>query len=484
MTYNINYSDSSKPSITIDENTLDTTTSLELLGQNYASGYGEIVATNFLHLLENFSSPTAPINPIIGQIWFDSQVNVLKVYNVNQEWKELATTRSSNTDPNITGSEKAGDLFVNDATKQVFVYMGGEWNLVFQDTGSSNVAQTKTRIDSSGGPHITYEITVNGKTVIVVSSDNTSWTPNASGSTPEVLSDGTIMANVFPTIEPGINLYNRKPSEVTVSETNPNTNNPYLKTGDFWINSATKETWVYNQTAWLKLSDTKLETRAEARQRLDNNGILHQTLETIVNGKIIFIDSADETPYVLAVSELDESGNPLVNTFTDPIVLGRNAIPVPETPSAPTQPISYVPTGAIQAFAMQIIPSGWLACNGTAVSRTEYSRLFNLIGTTYGTGNGSTTFNLPDLRGEFIRGWDNGRGIDINRDFASSQEDTFKSHSHGTSRIEVDDDDGGIDHWVMTQSGEASTVGTFETDSIGDTETRPRNIALMYCIKS
>jgi microcystin-dependent protein len=69
--------------------------------------------------------------------------------------------------------------------------------------------------------------------------------------------------------------------------------------------------------------------------------------------------------------------------------------------------------GAVVPFAFASVPPfGYLLCNGAAVSRNIYARLFNAIGTTYGVGDGFFTFNLPDLRGEFIRGWDNGRGVD------------------------------------------------------------------------
>lgn len=64
------------------------------------------------------------------------------------------------------------------------------------------------------------------------------------------------------------------------------------------------------------------------------------------------------------------------------------------------------PAGTIQAFAGSTIPNGWLACDGTAVSRTTYAGLFASIGTTHGTGNGTTTFHLPDYRGRMLRGGD------------------------------------------------------------------------------
>jgi microcystin-dependent protein len=157
---------------------------------------------------------------------------------------------------------------------------------------------------------------------------------------------------------------------------------------------------------------------------------------------------------------------------------------------------SLVPTGAVFAMAVSTVPSGYLECNGNAVSRTTYSDLFSVIGTTWGAGNGSSTFNLPDLRGEFVRGWDNGRGVDSGRSFASSQADSVTDHTHtvladGTSgnvdsTIVTDnnannafDADGGFDKYVKG-------IGTFAAGSstTATTETRPRNIAMMYVIKT
>jgi microcystin-dependent protein len=70
--------------------------------------------------------------------------------------------------------------------------------------------------------------------------------------------------------------------------------------------------------------------------------------------------------------------------------------------------------GSVVAFATDIDPAGFILCDGSAVSRIEYAELFAVIGTRHGSGDGSTTFNLPDMRGKFIRGWDNGAGNDPN----------------------------------------------------------------------
>jgi microcystin-dependent protein len=89
-----------------------------------------------------------------------------------------------------------------------------------------------------------------------------------------------------------------------------------------------------------------------------------------------------------------------------------------------------VPTGTVLAMASPSVPVGFLECNGATVSRTTYSALFSLIGTTYGAGDSSTTFVLPDLRGAFIRGWDNGRTIDNARAFANTQTSAPSGHQH------------------------------------------------------
>jgi len=70
----------------------------------------------------------------------------------------------------------------------------------------------------------------------------------------------------------------------------------------------------------------------------------------------------------------------------------------------PSTALSGVPTGAVQAFAMTTVPSGWLACDGSTVSRTDYADLFSVIGIAFGEGDGSTTFALPNLKDNFVLG--------------------------------------------------------------------------------
>lgn len=140
--------------------------------------------------------------------------------------------------------------------------------------------------------------------------------------------------------------------------------------------------------------------------------------------------------------------------------------------------------GEVSYFAMQNAPSGWLKANGAEVSRSTYADLFAAIGTRFGAGNGSTTFNLPDLRGEFIRGWDDGRGVDAGRSFGSFQADEFRSHNHPL----IGNDRGTIGSQLFASGlyQDDAERAASDPDSIGyrgGDETRPRNVALLACIK-
>ena len=164
--------------------------------------------------------------------------------------------------------------------------------------------------------------------------------------------------------------------------------------------------------------------------------------------------------------------------------------------------LGMVPSGTVLYFAGQSAPAGWLKANGAAVSRTAYAALFAAIGTTYGVGDGRNTFNLPDLRGEFIRGWDDGRGVDTPRPIGSAQADTVRQHYHGIGYISPNNDDGAfvVRNWTTTEQqtmqfingngnsairtlSASSNLGTTNAIDESAGETRPRNVALLAIIK-
>ncbi|MDF0604389.1 tail fiber protein [Neisseriaceae bacterium TC5R-5] len=167
-----------------------------------------------------------------------------------------------------------------------------------------------------------------------------------------------------------------------------------------------------------------------------------------------------------------------------------------------TRATQAAPAGEVAHFAMAAAPSGWLKANGAAVSRTQYAELFAAIGTTYGAGDGKTTFNLPDLRGEFVRGWDDGKGVDAGRVFASWQRGSLIPGDNGTDTCTVLTNLGvpgnilraGLDELnVTTASVYGNALHYFEIGSpvqlapslipIHAGVARPRNLALLACIK-
>jgi microcystin-dependent protein len=167
-----------------------------------------------------------------------------------------------------------------------------------------------------------------------------------------------------------------------------------------------------------------------------------------------------------------------------------------------------VPTGSVHMMATTTVPSGYLKCNGAAVSRTTYADLFAIVGTAHGAGDGSSTFNVPDLRGEFVRGWDDSRGVDSGRNFGSAQSDQNQQHNHSATATSTvtdpghfhdvpysnsDSGDGVIEESGTGFSGveptNSATTGISVSTSVsiansGGSEARPRNIAMMYVIKT
>jgi hypothetical protein len=163
------------------------------------------------------------------------------------------------------------------------------------------------------------------------------------------------------------------------------------------------------------------------------------------------------------------------------------------------------PAGTVQYFANNTTPNGYLECNGQAVNRTTYAELFNAIGTLYGIGDGVTTFNLPDLRGEFLRGADNGRGADPGRALGTTQSPSPVVHDDtGGAAAQNGDfsmDNGAVAYsdpwpgniaggipsayWAASPAGWTVYTGTATGGAAYGMihGARPRNVALMPCIK-
>jgi microcystin-dependent protein len=128
MPYIVNFTDSdNKTPITVFDNTSSTDTSLVFPGRN-VTGYGQIIAENFLHLLENFASAIEPVNPTEGQLWYDSENGILMIWD-NTNWKSASNIQKSASAPSVETS-KVGELWVDTTNQQLRIYSGTRWILV------------------------------------------------------------------------------------------------------------------------------------------------------------------------------------------------------------------------------------------------------------------------------------------------------------------------------------------------------------------
>ena len=179
-----------------------------------------------------------------------------------------------------------------------------------------------------------------------------------------------------------------------------------------------------------------------------------------------------------------------------------------------------IPVGSIVSVAMETPPTNFLECDGSTISRTTYADLFSAIGDVFGVGDGSTTFEIPDLRGYFLRGWDHGAAVDPDAatrtdsgdgttgdHVGTKQTGVVESHLHSSGTLATSSD-GAHTHTIIPGTPNeysptriivesALSLGTLATSSdgahthtisgntgsTGDNETRPKNINVMYCIK-
>ena len=148
-----------------------------------------------------------------------------------------------------------------------------------------------------------------------------------------------------------------------------------------------------------------------------------------------------------------------------------------------------LPAGMIIMVPTETVPSGFLHCNGAYISKATYANLYSAIGSAY--GDDGVTFRLPNYKGYFLRGWNNGSGVDpdaasrTNRGdgttgdhVGTKQADEFKSHTHSAPGTNTHDEMSGHSGFA----GDGNGVLDY-TDSTGGNETRPANISVMYCIK-
>jgi len=175
--------------------------------------------------------------------------------------------------------------------------------------------------------------------------------------------------------------------------------------------------------------------------------------------------------------------------------IANTTIPLGALVSAVQQ--ALCPPGTVVAYMGTTAPAGWLLCNGASVSRTTYASLYAVIGNASGSAD-TNSFNVPDFRGRFLRGWDNNTGRDpdrfsrtamatggnINDAIGSIQGDQLESHNHHIARTVVDwNADAGFDHRSLTATTDDGHWTGQNTEFTGGNETRPINAYVNYIIK-
>jgi microcystin-dependent protein len=399
-------------------------------------------------------SATQPDITIEGFFWWDSVNNILNVYE-NGQWITAGggqgggstTVTVGGTPP---GAPTGGDLWWDSVSGRLFIY--------YTDVDSSQWMDASPNLAGSNGGGVV-----------------------AGNSAPANAVEGDLWYN---TLNDTLNIYHNNVWETTqntvagvatLSSTTPITLSGTSANPVVGVSNATNSA----------LGVVRLATQAEADAGASTTAAL--TPGTLTNGIDNYLPAA--TTAQAGVVELATSAEIITGTETDKAM----------TPAAYAASVSSLgignPPGTVITFAGSTAPTGYLACSGQQVDRVTYADLFAAVGTVFGVGDGTTTFNLPDLRGEFVRGWDNGRGIDSGRAFGSTQNSANLAHSHTITdpghqhNATLTDDtrnvaDGGVTGGnVPTTAVTDNAVTGITVDSSGGTEARPRNIALLYCIK-
>ena len=193
MAYIVSHTDlANKGTITVEDNTINQVTSLDIPGRN-TTAYGTAIADNFLHLLENFAFNTSPRNPVEGQLWYDTTVGAdqLKIYD-GTNWISASGLKKATNEP-AANQSVVGDLWVDTDNQQLYLYTGSGWILVgptFSDGLSTGVKPTVI----TGTDNVSYtvlQVEIKAKVAAIIS---------AEAFTPKIVISG------FTTISPGYNL--------------------------------------------------------------------------------------------------------------------------------------------------------------------------------------------------------------------------------------------------------------------------------------
>lgn len=517
MAYEIRKSDGTLLLELADGFTDGTTSSLTFIGKN-VSKFGEIQNNNILHLLENFSALTEPPNKITGQLWFDKTNNVIKVFN-NDKWQSLSVLSYSTSSVNAS---TIGNLWYDTVNGQLSINTGTGFKLIGPESvpgfGTTRLVSTTLK-DLSNINRPVIEIILNDEIIGIIS--NVGFDVNSSNG-----------LTGFPYAYKGITFKNATTNEVQLygwSKFSDSSNKLKNENGDFVLASSTSTansivqrdsssnisvnritlssittstvgtisgTWTVNNgfnpdsNGGANLGTSSLRWSNVYTQNADATTVNATTIKfsNLTDTNLASITQFDTDVTLSANSNNRLSTQRAIKQYIDDAVSTEVQNRISSTNSLQNQIDGFqaIPVGTLLYSAVITVPAGFLASEGQAVSKNTYANLYSVLGGMYGQTD--TTFNLPDLRGEFIRSWDNGRGVDAGRGIGTIQNDAFESHNHaskgGTNFINYPAVGGQPLQEQEQVGGPQSYSSRYPTtEDTGDTETRPRNIALRAIIK-
>jgi microcystin-dependent protein len=423
--------------LTGDENT--TATDLTLIGQNYVE-FGLAQNENFVYLLENFAAPTPPLHPIQGQLWFDTANSTLKLRLDVNTWSSVA-------DQNYVQAQKISPAFTGVPTAPTAAYGTNTTQLAttaFVTTALANIDLSPyARLDGAAFTGNVFAPTMPLGTV---------GTQVATTAFARTLFDDTL-TSLYVTKVNGEMLGNaRAPTLANIFD---NTNR-IATTG--WVQNlygnVTVSLYAPKVDAVLQgAPTTPTASITTANTQIASTAFVHTLFGNV-----------DLSPYATKVSPIltgipqaptaNATNNSTQIATTNYVQLQKISPAFTGNPTAPTaapgnnsttiattayvdasvstinQTIVSEYAGSIKMWASAVPPAGWALCDGAAVSRTAFAGLFARIGTLYGAGDGTTTFNLPNLTDRFPIGVSAANELASTGGFADA---AVISHTHPAS---------------------------------------------------
>jgi len=338
MAYTISYTDAAnKGTIVVEDLTLNTETSLSIPGRN-TTAYGSAIATNFLHLLENFAFSTQPSNGVEGQLWYDNTTGseTLKVYD-GTNWVSAAGIKKAVSSPEVAASQ-LGDLWVDTDNQQLYLFSGSGWVLVGPEF-SDGLATGVTPASIIGTDNVSYtviQLDVLSKPAAIIST---------SAFTPKTAISG------FTTISPGVNLSSiniagegflkyrgtseKAESLVVAGKDIPAANflrSDVVSTSNFPINVQNNSGINYGLNAELNIgiegSAGVIQHQIEGSNidvRVKNNGILTTVLRIDSNLRLGVNNTAPDEALDVT-GNFKASGTALINSTTESETIGTGSI--------------------------------------------------------------------------------------------------------------------------------------------------------------